>query len=59
MEGFPVPISDSVGFLLHAEIEDSTSPDDYLASDGTQYGERTTDSISGKLLFNPSDNLGN
>ena len=55
--GVSGPISDSVGFMLHAEIEDSTAPDDYLASDGTQYGERTTDSISGKLVFSPSDNL--
>ncbi len=55
--GVSGPISDSVGFMLNAEIEDSTAPDDYLASDGTQYGERTTDSIAGKLVFNPSDNL--
>ncbi len=55
--GVSGPISDTVGFMLHAEIEDSTAPDDYLASDGTQYGERTTDSISGKLVFNPADNL--
>lgn len=55
--GVSGPISDTVGFMLNAEIEDSTAPDDYLASDGTQYGERTTDSIAGKLVFNPSDNL--
>jgi len=30
------PISDSVGFLVHFEYEDSTAPDEYLASDGAQ-----------------------
>ncbi len=63
--GVSGPISDTVGFMLNAEYEDSTAPDDYLATnvttpvtgDAVQYGERSTESISGKLTFAPSDNL--
>ena len=55
--GFSGPLSETVGFMVNAEYEDSTAPDEYLASDGTQYGERSTESIAGKLVFNPSDNL--
>ena len=59
------PLSDTVGFMVNAEYEDSTAPDDYLATnittpstgDAVQYGERSTESISGKLTFAPSDNL--
>ena len=63
--GVSGPISDTVGFMLNAEYEDSTAPDDYLATnvttpvtgDAVQYGERSTESIGGKLTFSPSDNL--
>ena len=55
--GVSGPISETVGYMLNIEYEDSTAPDDYLASDGTQYGERSTESIAGKMVFNPSDNL--
>ncbi len=59
--GVSGPISDTVGYMLNIEYEDSTAPDDYLATniagDELQYGERSTDSISGKMVFNPSDNL--
>ena len=51
------PLSETVGYMLNAEYEDSTAPDEYLASDGTQYGERSTESIAGKLVFTPSENL--
>ena len=63
--GVSGPLSDTVGFMVNAEYEDSTAPDDYLATnittpqtgDSVQYGERNTESISGKLTFAPSDNL--
>ena len=63
--GVSGPISETVGFMLNAEYEDSTAPDDYLATnittpvtgDAVQYGERSTESIGGKLTFSPSDNL--
>ena len=63
--GVSGPISDTAGFMLNAEYEDSTAPDDYLATnvttpvtgDAVQYGERSTESIGGKLTFSPSDNL--
>jgi len=59
--GVSGPISDSVGYMLNVEIEGSTAPDDYLATniagDELQYGERNTDSIAGKMVFNPTDNL--
>ena len=55
--GVSGPLSETVGFMVNAEYEDSTAPDEYLASDGTQYGERSTESIAGKLVLNPSDNL--
>ena len=43
--------------MINAEIEDSDSLSDYIASDGTEYNTRATDSISGKLVFNPNDAL--
>ena len=59
--GVSGPISDTVGFMVNAEYEDSTAPDDYLATniggDSVQYGERNTESVTGKLTFSPSDNL--
>ena len=63
--GVSGPISDTVGFMLNAEYEDSTAPDDYLATnittpttgDSVQYGERNTENITGKLTFSPSENL--
>ncbi len=59
--GVSGPISDTVGFMVNAEYEDSTAPDDYLATnitgDSVQYGERNTESVSGKLTFSPTDNL--
>ena len=63
--GISGPISDTVGFMVNAEYEDSSAPDDYLATnittpqtgDSVQYGERNTESISGKLTFTPSENL--
>ena len=51
------PISDTVGFMLNAEFEDSSAPDDFIASDGFEYGTRATDQISGKLVFDPNENL--
>ena len=59
--GVSGPISDTVGFMVNVEYEDSTAPDDFLATniagDSVQYGERNTESIAGKLTFTPSDNL--
>lgn len=51
------PLTDTVGYMLNVELEDSDSPDDFTASDGTQYGTRGTESIAGKLVFAPTDAL--
>ena len=51
------PITDTLGYILSAEIEDSTAPNEFTASDGTQLGERAGETIAGKLVFRPSDNL--
>lgn len=49
------PISDTVGYMVNVEKEDSDALSDYVATDGTQYGARGTDSLSGKLVFEPND----
>ncbi len=51
------PITDTLGFLVDFNVEDSSSPDEFIASDGTHYGERSSDSFGGKLVFAPNDAL--
>jgi iron complex outermembrane receptor protein len=51
------PISDTLGFLINGSYEDSTSPDKFIANDGTHYGTQETKSVDGKLVFKPLDNL--
>jgi outer membrane receptor protein involved in Fe transport len=51
------PITDTLGFLISANIEDSDAPSEFMASDGTQYGTRTSESFSGKLVFAPTEAL--
>lgn len=50
------PISESVGFLVDASIEDTDAYDDYVATDGTEFGTRSGNSVLGKLVFFPSEN---
>lgn len=72
---FGGPITDTIGFLVNYEKEDSSSPDEYHATgsggyqvvdgvehnigqgDGTEFGARTGDNFSGKLVFTPDDTL--
>jgi iron complex outermembrane receptor protein len=49
------PITDTLGFLINGSYDDSTAPDEYIASDGTHYGTQSTKSIDGKLVFKPND----
>lgn len=51
------PINDQLGFMLSANVEDSDAPNEFVATDGIEYGTRSSESISGKLVFNPSDEL--
>ncbi len=51
------PITDKIGFMLAANWEDSDAPSDFLASDNTQYGALSSEALSGKLVFNPTDAL--
>ena len=51
------PLSDNIGFLISAEIEDSDAPSEFESPEGVQYGARSGDSIGGKLVFNPTDAL--
>jgi iron complex outermembrane receptor protein len=55
--GVSGPLTDTIGYMINGEYEDSSAPDEFVASDGTQYGARGTESISGKLVFTPSDSL--
>lgn len=55
--GISGPLTDTIGYMINVEVEDSDSPDDFTASDGTQYGTRGTEAFSGKLVFTPSDAL--
>ena len=55
--GISGPLTDTIGYMINGEYEDSTAPDEFRASDGTQYGTRGTESISGKLVFTPTDAL--
>lgn len=52
---FSGPLTDNIGYILNLSKEDSDALDDYVASDGTEYGTRGTEAISGKLVFNPSE----
>ena len=49
------PLSDTLGYMIDAQIEDSTSPDDYIATDGIHYGEQSGEHISAKFVFTPTD----
>jgi iron complex outermembrane receptor protein len=49
------PMGDKFGYRIDALYEDSDSPDEYTASDGTQYGARKTEYAKAKLVFTPSD----
>lgn len=67
------PVNDKLGYILNFQTEDSSSPDEYHASgnaaedlvngvnvgqsDGTEYGSRTGDNISDKLVFSPTDDF--
>lgn len=51
------PITDKLGFLVDFNVEDSSSPDEFTASDGLQYGERTSESFGAKLVFAPNEAL--
>lgn len=49
------PISDTLGYLIEGQFEDSTSPDDYIATDGVHYGEQGGKHLSAKFVWNPTD----
>lgn len=49
------PLTDTLGYQLEAQIEDSSALDDYITTDGIAYGERTGENFSGKLVWNPTD----
>lgn len=53
------PLTESIGFQLGANFEDSTSedPDIYTYSDGIEANTRGGTNLSARLVFNPSDNL--
>ncbi len=51
------PITGTLGYIVNGTYEDSTSPNSYVASDGTRYGTQATKSVDGKLVFKPTDKL--
>ena len=49
------PVTDTLGARLEYHWEDSTSPDEFIATDGVRFGERASDSFSSKLVWEPTD----
>lgn len=49
------PISDTLGMTLDAYSEEYEGPDRYIASDGSRTGTTSTDYITAKLKWAPSD----
>lgn len=51
------PLTETLGYLLNVEVEDSTAPDDYVTTDGLRYGERAGTNLSGKFVWTPNDSF--
>lgn len=51
------PLSYNVAYLVDASWEDSDAPSDYIATDGTEYGTRSGETLAAKLVFYPTDEL--
>lgn len=51
------PVNDRIGFFVSASTEDSSAPSEYTTNEGIENDSRSGDSITGKLVFNPSDAL--
>jgi outer membrane receptor protein involved in Fe transport len=49
------PLTETLGYQLEGQLEDSSSPDEYIATDGVHYGERSGNNWSGKLVWMPND----
>ncbi len=51
------PINDNLGYRISYVADEFEGPDEWRANDGTQLGERGTDTLSGKLNFQISDTI--
>lgn len=48
------PATETLSYLIEGTWEDSDSPDEYTATDGTEYGSRSGKAVFGKLIYYPT-----
>lgn len=51
------PITDTLGFTFDASFDEYQGPDTWATTEGTTLGGQSTDYITGKLVWAPSDNF--
>jgi len=49
------PITDTLGFTFDASFDEFTGPDEWTTTEGIQLGAQSTDYITGKLVWAPTD----
>jgi outer membrane receptor protein involved in Fe transport len=49
------PITDTLGFTFDVSLDEFTGPDEWTSTEGLELGSLSTDYITGKLVWAPSD----
>ena len=55
---FSGPITETLGFTLDASFDEFRGPDEWVSSEGLRLGGESTEYITGKLVWAPSDRFG-
>lgn len=54
---FDGPITDRLGYMVNLHHEDFEGPNEWTSTDGQKLGSTSTDMISAKLVWAPTDNI--